>query len=132
MARRGAALAAALVCLLLVLIYAGGVARVMSLTLKTTRNIEWQSQSFWLAESAIGRAVAQSQANPDYVGESWRVTTTHNSVPRTGLAVIRVERIEGTAGEIRIYVDATWPENDINRVVRRKELNYALGRGAGL
>jgi len=130
--RRGALLAAALVCLLIVMLFTGSVARSMAIRQRATQWDERQSQCFWLTESALARGIARSRTDQNYVGESWRVTLGSSGTTMTGIADIRVEPVEGEVSHRRIVVEARWPDHSTDRVVRSKELIFPHSKqGAG-
>jgi hypothetical protein len=129
---RGAILAAALVCLLIVMVFAGAVAQSMARRQRGSRWDERQSQCFWLTESAISRGMARSRLDPAYRGETWTVTPGLPGASATGVAEIRVEPIDGGEALRRIVVEARWPDDSVERVVRTRELTFDLSeQGAG-
>ena len=71
--RYGAALLAALLCLLVVAMILGAMLSSLSIELRGTQTRHKQLQATWLARSAVARAKAQLAANPAYQGESWQV-----------------------------------------------------------
>jgi hypothetical protein len=130
--RRGALLAAALVCLLIVMLLTGSVARSMAMRQRASQWDERQSQCFWLTESALARGIARLHADENYAGESWRVTLGPTGAAVTGVADIRVEPVPGESSHRRIVVEARWPDHPTDRVVRNKEFIFPhLKQGAG-
>ena len=122
---RGAILAASLICLLVVLLFSGAVVRGIVMRQHSARWEERQLQCFWLAESAVARAVAQSSADPEYAGETWKITLPGTGGGEVGVAEIIVDRasVRPQAKELRrITVQARWPDAPIERIVQTREL----------
>lgn len=124
--RRGAVLAAALICLLLVMLFTGIVARSMVLRHRTARVDERQIQCFWLAESAVARATARCQRDPSYAGELWTIAIKNDVLPLNGLVEIKVEPVLDAPGKTRITVNARCLDQAQQAVVRRRELILQL------
>ena len=70
--RRGAALIIAMIALLLVGVLGAQLARSAILQHDQVRHEEWQIQAEWLAESALDRAAATLESDPDYRARSGR------------------------------------------------------------
>lgn len=71
--RSGAALVAALICLLIVSMIVGAMLTSLSLELRASRNRQRQLQATWLARGAMERAEASLRANTDYTEETWKI-----------------------------------------------------------
>jgi hypothetical protein len=123
--RRAGILAAALVCLMIVMLYTAVVARSIVIRQRTTKWEERQTQCFWLAESALARGLTRARLQSDYTGESWRVDLVDPQRGLAGVADIRVEPAAGEPGAKRIVVDARWPDDPLDRVVWHKELVFS-------
>jgi hypothetical protein len=119
--RRGAVLAATMVCLLVVMLFAAAVARSILLRQQMTRLDERQVQCFWLAESAVLRATSKCRADPNYRGEVWRVTAQVHGMSIQGIAEIQVEPLPGDDMRKQVKISARWPDAPVERVLRSKE-----------
>jgi Tfp pilus assembly protein PilX len=115
-ANSGAILVVALICLLLLTVLAASLTRTVIVQREQVIRDEWQLQAEWLAESALDRAAAQLQANPEYAGEEWRPGLTEGGIP-LGNARIALAREETTNGAtlIRIKTTADVPADGSNR-----------------
>ena len=118
MPRTGVVLVAALVCLLVAVLVAGGLLQSIALQHRQCRNEEKHLQTLWLAESAKGRAAAQLAADAAYSGETWRVSVGKIE----GVADIQVEAPDGQPRQRRVTVEARWPDDAIQRQVLRRNL----------
>jgi hypothetical protein len=119
---RGAVLAAALICLLIVMLFTAAVARSLVLRRNAARLDERQLQCFYLAESAAARAMVRCQSDPAYTGETWRVALGPPAEAVHGVAEIRIEPVENLPDQKRIQIEARWPDVPVHRVARRKSL----------
>ena len=119
-------MAAAMVCLLVIMLFAGAVARSIMLRHQSTRLDERQVQCFWLAESASLRAIAKSRNDPAYEGEVWQISAQVRGVAVQGVAEIKVEPILNVENRKRIKVEARWPDATVERVLRSKEFSIAV------
>jgi type II secretory pathway component PulK len=117
-------LVAALVCLLVTMLVAGGLLHSITIQHRHSRDDVTNAQSLWLAESAKARAAAQLAADAAYSGETWRVTLGQQE----GVADIRVETPDGQPQQRRITVEARWPEDALRRRVLNRNLIIQLPR----
>lgn len=124
--RRGLVLAAALMCLLIVMLFAAAVAQSLVLQRKASRAEARRTQAFWLAESAAGRAVTRCRADQDYAGETWQVSWSAQDREQIGVAHVEV-RPEGDLRHIRI--DARWSAEATADVRHHKEFTIRIGSG---
>ncbi len=121
--QRGAALVIALVTLLVITATMAAVVQSLLVDLRQTRQAANELQAHWLADSAVGRATAQLRANPKYEGETWK-PTLDASEESLGAAEIRIQRGSeaggGSGGDLKVIVDARYPDHPWRRVVARR------------
>ncbi len=123
--RYGATMAAVLVCLLVVMLVCGTLARALLLHHRQTQRESIQLQTLWLAESAQALAIGQLRADPEYPGETWR--TAVDDAPRlSGVAEIQISRLEELPGRRLVTITATFPEDPLQRVVLQSEFMVDL------
>ena len=120
--RAGVILAAVLIGLLVVVLVGGELTRALVMHHRQTRVLEDGQQSFWLAESALQRAVHALAASADYQGETWRVPADVLGTERAGVATIQVESVSAPAAGRRIYVEAYYPEVTTYRILCQREV----------
>src|SRR5947209_2496337 len=121
--RRGAAMVIALVTLLVITLLTATIVRSLLMHLRQTRVTAIQLQAAWIADAALGRAVAQVRANRQYDGVTWRVQTGNdNDAEHTGVADIRVARI---GDGLRIKIEARYPDDPTRRVRATRSLEVA-------
>jgi len=65
---------AVLVCLLIITMISGALLKIGVAHRDFVRSQERKLQAEWLAQSGIDRAVARLAAQPDYTGETWKLT----------------------------------------------------------
>ncbi len=120
--RPGAILVIVLVSLLVAVVLGGELIKATVIRHRQTRLVEQRQQSFWLAESAVQRALHALSESPDYEGETWRVSGEYFAGERTGLAIISVKP-NGEAGQGRlIRVEAYYPDDPVHRTLCEREL----------
>jgi Tfp pilus assembly protein PilX len=119
--RRGAGLIIALTTLLVVMLMTGTIVQSLVVEIRQTRRNAAELQAHWLADAALGRAAAQLRASSAYSGETWQpaITTDENDV---GVAEIRVDRASGERAQIKLIVEAKYPDHPTRRIVARREL----------
>jgi Tfp pilus assembly protein PilX len=120
--RLGVILAAVLLSLLVVMLVGGELAKAISLQHRQARLAEDRLQAFWIAESAVQRAVRALAKAPEYAGETWRVPAEALGSGRAGVATIKIESAAGAAPPRRILVQAYYPEDPIQRTLYEREL----------
>ncbi len=120
--RTGAILAIVLVSLLVAMMLGGELIQATVVRHRQTRLAEQRQQSFWLAESAVQRALHALSRSPDYEGEMWRVSDEHFADGQAGLAIITIKPV-GEAGQGRlIHVEAYYPDDPVDRTLYQREL----------
>jgi hypothetical protein len=120
--RTGAILVIVLISLLVAMVLGGELIKATVVRHRQTRLAEQRQQSFWLAESAVQRALHALSESPDYEGETWRVSGEYLAGGLTGLAVISVKP-SGEAGQGRlIRVEAHYPDDPVHRTLYEREL----------
>ena len=117
----GGILAIVLVCLLVVMLLGSQLIQATVIWHRQTRQAEQRQQAFWLAESAVRRAVHALEQSPDYGGETWRVSRGDLVDSQTGRAVITVAPAgDAESGQV-IRVEAYWPDDPVHRVLCERE-----------
>ena len=119
--RRGAILAAVLVCILVILLVGGALVKSLTLQHRQSRIEQEQLQAMWLAQSALSRAIAEIDLDPNYTGSTWTVELDGPEGARVGVAEIAVELGDGPATHGRITIAARWPNEPVHRIVHRKQ-----------
>jgi type II secretory pathway component PulK len=84
------------------------------------------SQSDWLAESAIERAVARMRVDPSYTGETWRVSAEQLGGSRAGVVAIVVRRRDEAPDRFDIEVVADFPDGTIHRKRTSKTIEAVI------
>ena len=125
-ARSGAALLAALVCIAVVTIMATALVRTLLIAHRQTRWQWRQEQAQWLAESGVSRAAARLRFDPAYRGETWQLAASDFAgapaevSPLSGRVVIRIEPVAADDPRPRIFVEAQFPD-ELHHSVRRNQ-----------
>jgi type II secretory pathway component PulK len=118
--RRGAALLISLFTLMVVMLLTGAVLQSLLAARRQARRSESELQAQWLAEAAVSRAIARLATQPDYSGESWRVTIAQSSdVESIGMAEIRIEK--DSTNRKRIIVVSHYPDDPIRQVTAQRD-----------
>ncbi len=120
--RPGVILAAVLLSLLVVMLVGAELTEAIVQHHRQSRLAEDRQQAFWIAESAVQRAVYAVAKSPDYKGETWRVPAEVLGSGRAGVATIKVEPAEGDAARRRIAVQAYYPDDPVQRTMYEREL----------
>jgi Tfp pilus assembly protein PilX len=120
--RRGAAMAAVLVCLLVVALVGAALVKRMVSHHRQLRQHHRQLQAFWLAESGVERAAARLAASSEYEGESWRIAADAMEGAADAVVTVRVERIAEAPKRRAISVTARYPDDPFHAVVQRKKV----------
>ncbi len=121
--RKGAILAIVLVSLLVAMVLGGELIKATVTRHRQTRLAEQRQQAFWLAESAVQRALHALSQSPDYEGETWRVSEGHFADGLAGVAIITIKPV-GEAGQGRsIHVAAHYPDDPVHRTLYERELH---------
>ena len=129
--QRGAILVVVLVGLLAVVMIGGAVSRAIALHHREVHRMELNQQAFWLAESAMQRALHAAANSADYDGETWRVEAREFGGVDDGVAVIRLTTIDESSGARRLVVEAYYPEESADRILYRRELNVYPSSNSG-
>ncbi|MEN6448911.1 MAG: hypothetical protein ABFC96_00330 [Thermoguttaceae bacterium] len=82
---------------------------------------QWAVQAQWLAEAGLDRAAARLQQQPDYSGETWRISASELAGKQAAVVKIRVDGIADLAPH-RIYVEADYPDDPVHRSRCTKEI----------
>ena len=82
----------------------------------------WNLQAQWLAESGLERATAQLAADADYSGETWNIPAENLGAADAGTVKIEVAPAQANGKGRLVKVEATFPDDPIDRVQYSKEL----------
>ncbi len=113
--RAGLALVIALVALTVIMVLIVGWAQLALVQAREAQVALDRLQAGWLAESAINRAAARLQSEPDYGGETWQIASTEFGRPAVdgdaplGVVEIAVEPLAGRPEALQISVRADFP-----------------------
>jgi Tfp pilus assembly protein PilX len=118
---QGAILAVTLVVLIVVMLFAAGIARALVLQHRQGRGLEQRQQAFWLAESALQRAKVAMATDAAYAGETWNVPASMLGSGESGLAVIRIEKKDTPRPGRVVHVEAYFPDQGVNRFSFERE-----------
>ena len=137
--RKAAAMLMALVVLLVIGLVAGLAMRALLQSHRQARGAELLVQAELLADSAIGRAVAMLESDPGWQGETWRVSLADSGREKeeqgaadpetTGSATIRVEKLAAEPSQLRISVEAIYPNDPIRRARAEREALFPIPQG---
>lgn len=111
----------AMIALLLVGVLGAQLARSAILQHEQVRHEEWQIQAEWLAESALDRAVATLESDPDYRGEVWQATAGADPAA-IGQVVIEITESDEEGLTVRAVADVPDSGEHRARVSRERRL----------
>src|SRR2546428_2594757 len=120
--RRGAAVLAALVCLVLATLLWAAILRVGLARREQSHSDEQKAQAEWLAESGLERARARLAASAGYSGETWTVSADDLATRSGGIVRIRVERVGGGRGRWLVGIQAPHPSESKRPMRGRKQV----------
>jgi Tfp pilus assembly protein PilX len=126
--RRGVGLIVALTTLLVVMLMSGAIVQSLVASRRAGRQAPLELQATWLAEAAAARAVAQLRVDPNYAGETWRpaIDESTGDERETGVAEIRVEHPDASAGPARLTIEAHYPDHPWRRIAVRRTYQIPL------
>ena len=122
--RRGAALIAALICVLLVSLMSTVLVKTALVQRDQLERDAWQLQADWLVQSALDRSLARLAADAGYTGESWAPATTEGkTIGRVRIEIVPAADGDSSARLLRATADV--PDDPVNRarVVREWTLS---------
>lgn len=114
--RPAVAMAAVLVCLLVIMLLGGTLVRGMLLYHRQAETETRQLQALWLAESAATLAIEQLRDDPAYEGQTWRAAVDE-STGSEGVVEIHVDPVAREPGQRRVRIKSTFPDDPVHRVV---------------
>lgn len=116
-ARNGTAMVAILICILVVTMLGATLTKRITAEYRQLSTVQHQAQAFWIAESAVQRALVQIEKDETYQGETWHIDATKLVDDLPGRAVIEVR--PGSAAErgSEIRVVAYYPDVPHRRVM---------------
>jgi len=118
-------MAVVLICLLVVMLIGGTLVRGMLSQHRQAKTTLLQVQALWLAESAAALAVQQLQADPLYIGQTWRAAIDEQS-SSFGVAEIKVESVDQLPQQRIIRIRSIYPDDPVHRVVLENEITVTL------
>ncbi len=124
--RSGVVLVAVLVALLVVTLISAAIVRGLVVQHRQARIEQQRTQTFWLAESAVDRGIAQLRTNDEYEGETWQVSLTADGIEASGQAVIRVTSVEGSETRRSIQVEARCPMDSIESALLERDVTVDM------
>lgn len=122
--RRGAALIAALICVLLVSLMSTVLVKTALVQRDQLERDARQVQADWLAQSALDRSLARLATDAGYTGESWAPATAEGqTIGRVRIEIVPAADGDGSARLLRATADV--PDDPVNRarVVREWTLS---------
>jgi type II secretory pathway component PulK len=81
----------------------------------------WQLQAGWLAEAGLQRAAARLHDQPDYAGETWKVSADELGGRDGAVVRIDVQRLV-ESGRRQVRVVADYPESPQHRARESREV----------
>jgi hypothetical protein len=120
--RTGTLVFAVLVCLLVVTLIAGALTKTIVRHNRVLRLQHHRLQADWLADSAIDRAAGWLHRNPNYEGETWRISPEEAGGSFEGIVVIRVQPIDGNQSRRRVRVVSYFPADPVHRARVEREV----------
>ena len=127
----GVILAVVLATLFIVMLFGAQLTRAIVAHQRRARLSEQQQQSFWLAESAVQRALLGLSKSADYRGETWRVPADVFGAAKPGAAVIHIEPAAESRMGWLIRVQAQYPDDPTLRSLYERELFVKLPSPGG-
>ncbi len=115
--RRGLILAAALVCIAVALMLATVLAKATLLQHHQTDLAGCEQQSFWLAESAVQRAIHNLRSSPAYTGETWDVPAELLGSSSPAAVIIQVSPAAEPQDGWTVHVESRLPTTLNNPVL---------------
>lgn len=115
--RGGLLLVAALVCIAVAMMLAAVLAKAALLQHRQADLASCEQQSFWLAESAVARAIHNLRTSPDYAGETWDVPADVLGSGSAGVVVIQVTQMSEPRAGWQVHVESRYPIQTTNRVM---------------
>ena len=127
--RRGAILLVVIVLLAIVSALSFSMIKVGLVRRQAIRSEQWGVQAGWLAESALERAAWRLAADPDYAGETWKLSPEELGRDDSAVVTIEVEGVPGQPGRRAVRVKADYPDALRHRTRRSKQQIIELPGG---
>jgi hypothetical protein len=121
--RRGLAVVAVLVCLIILTLIGATLLKLGLVRRQINRDFELRLQAEWLVESGVNRALARA-AKSDYKGETWRLTAADLGLPERREPINGQEKSDVDAAIVTITVDQ--PETEARRRRIRVQADYPI------
>jgi type II secretory pathway pseudopilin PulG len=116
----------ALICLVVVAIIGAAIVQTLMREHQQARQQQLQTQTMWVAESAIQRAAAQLHRDADYTGETWQIEAKDVGGEWPAEAIIRVEPVADDQTARRVLVTARYPQRPLHRIIQEREIEIRL------
>jgi Tfp pilus assembly protein PilX len=124
--RRGVVLILVLACLAIAsVLLLTGIKLALS-SHRVQRTFGWSVQARLLAESGLERAAAQLAADPDYKGETWKISAKDLSGDEAGTVKIEVKPVPENDNRRLVKVEADFPDDPLDSVRYSKELTMEV------
>ena len=120
--RRGTAIIAALLCLMVVSLITASLVETVIVHDRQFRQQQRQLQALWLAQAALQQAQLQRQLDPDYTGGTLQMPA--DQLHGTHAAVVHT-RVVQAGSDARIEVEAIYPDDPRLRVLHREEVIFS-------
>jgi hypothetical protein len=87
--------------------------------------VQYRSQTAWIADAGLERALGRLALAPEYEGETWNIDSDYFGGSDSAVVVIRVEKEEIRPSRRRIVVEAVFPSEGPQqaRLTRRVTVN---------
>jgi hypothetical protein len=121
--RRGMAVVAVLVCLIVLTLIGATLLKLGLVRRQINRDFELRLQAEWLVESGVNRALARA-AESNYKGETWRLAAADLGLPERSEPINGQEKSKVDAAIVTIAVDRPGTEARRRRI--RVQADYPL------
>lgn len=119
--RRASAVIAVLVCILIITMLGTTLTKEMVGQYRQSKTLQQQSQAFWIAESALHRAVHKLKQADEYRGETWTISPEILNTDYSARAVITVKRVTSPKTGYEVRVAAYCPDTKRTRIMVQRE-----------
>jgi len=119
--RRGAILLVVIVLVAIVSLLSISMLKLGLVRRQAVRSELWGVQADWLAESALERAAWRLAADPQYAGETWKLSAGELGGRDPAVVTTEVESVPGQPGRRTVRVKADYPDAPRHRARRSKQ-----------
>jgi len=124
-ARRGSIIVFAMLALLILSMLGAALLRTVMLSQRQLQRETLHTQTGWLADAGIARAVARLRAASDYTGETWAIPSEQLSSGRTASVRITVSLAPDQPGQAWIAATAEYPSGSPTAIRITKRITVA-------